>query len=267
MEQRIPNSVEPSIRENFEKAKLAGFDGMCLDLAMHEMEDFRDSKSLFKEYNLDCMINAFPYHSDEMQYFIDMAKDFNASCLNVISGVMPLKPSDAIPIVKNWIKEAEKADVKILFETHRDSLLNDLFFTIQLMDLIPEMRLCADLSHIVVDRELRLPLNDRDNEYINKVINRSDCFQGRVANREQIQIQIDFPQHAEWVEQFKSWWKIGLNDWHMRNDDDAELIFLCELGPRPYAITDGNQEELSDRWNEALIIRKWIQSFWNEIQK
>ena len=53
----------------------------------------------------------------------------------------------------------------------------------------------------------------------------------------------------------------------MRNDDDAELIFLCELGPRPYAITDGNQEELSDRWNEALIIRKWIQSFWNEIQK
>ena len=199
--------------------------------------------------------------------FIDMAKDFNASCLNVISGVMPLKPSDAIPIVKNWIKEAEKADVKILFETHRDSLLNDLFFTIQLMDLIPEMRLCADLSHIVVDRELRLPLNDRDNEYINKVINRSDCFQGRVANREQIQIQIDFPQHAEWVEQFKSWWKIGLNDWHMRNDDDAELIFLCELGPRPYAITDGNQEELSDRWNEALIIRKWIQSFWNEIQK
>ena len=135
------------------------------------------------------------------------------------------------------------------------------------MDLIPEMRLCADLSHIVVDRELRLPLNDRDNEYINKVINRSDCFQGRVANREQIQIQIDFPQHAEWVEQFKSWWKTGLNDWHTRNDDDAELIFLCELGPRPYAITDGNQEELSDRWNEALIIRKWIQSFWNEIQK
>ena len=52
----------------------------------------------------------------------------------------------------------------------------------------------------------------------------------------------------------------------MRNSDNAELIFLCELGPRPYAITDGNQEELSDRWNEALIIRKWIQDFWKEIQ-
>ena len=267
MEQRIPNSLEPSIRENFEKAELAGFDGMCLDLAIHEMEDFRNSKNLFKEYNLDCMINAFPYHLDEMQCFIDMAKDFNASLLNVISGVMPLKPLDAEPIVRSWIKEAENAGIKILFETHRDSLLNDLFFTIQLMDLIPEMRLCADLSHIVVDRELRLPLNDRDNEYINRVINRSDCFQGRIANREQIQIQIDFPQHAEWVEQFKYWWKMGLHDWHKRNSDNAELIFLCELGPRPYAITDGNQEELSDRWNEALIIRKWIQSFWNEIQK
>ena len=61
------------------------------------------------------------------------------------------------------------------------------------------MRLCADLSHFVVDRELRLPLPERDKSFINNVLERSDCFQGRIANREQIQIQIDFPQHQEWL--------------------------------------------------------------------
>ena len=50
----------------------------------------------------------------------------------------------------------------------------------KLMDLIPEMRLCADLSHFVVDRELRLPLPERDKSFINNVLERSDCFQGRI---------------------------------------------------------------------------------------
>ena len=46
--------------------------------------------------------------------------------------------------------------------------------------------------------------------------------------------------------------------------DDATLVFLCELGPPPYAMTDGNQEELSDRWQEALQIRAWIQAIWTD---
>ena len=216
---------------------------------------------------MNCMINAFPNSEKEMESFLRMGKLFDASCINIISGITPLNPKNALPIIRQWIEEAEIADIKILFETHRDSLLNDLFFTIQLMDLVPEMRLCADLSHFVIDRELRLPLPDRDQEYINTVLKRSDCFQGRVANREQIQIQLDFPQHKEWVDQFKKWWRYGLLDWRTRNNQDAELIFLCELGPPPYAMTDKNQEELSDRWDEALLIKSWIETIWNELSR
>ncbi len=54
--------------------------------------------------------------------------------------------------------------------------------------------------------------------------------------------------------------------WRHRNDGDATLVFLCELGPRPYAITDGEQRELSDRWQEALQIRRWVQDIWTELQ-
>ena len=135
-----------------------------------------------------------------------------------------------------------------------------------MMELVPEMRLCADLSHFVIDRELRLPLPERDKRYIDNVLERSDCFQGRVANREQIQIQIQFPQHKEWVEQFMIWWKDGIRMWRKRNNEDATLIFLCELGPRPYAITDKHQKELSDRWEEALEIKGWIENIWTELE-
>jgi hypothetical protein len=127
---------------------------------------------------------------------------------------------------------------------------------------VPELRLCADLSHFVVDREFRAPIPARDEACIRRVLERSDCFQGRIASREQIQIQIDFPQHQQWVEIFKGWWKDGMRMWRQRNADDASLVFLCELGPPPYAITDGRQHELSDRWIEALTIRKWAQEIW-----
>ena len=44
--------------------------------------------------------------------------------------------------------------------------------------------------------------------------------------------------------------------------------FLCELGPpTSYAITDAAQLELSDRWEEALTIKKWIEEMWQEIEK
>jgi hypothetical protein len=131
-----------------------------------------------------------------------------------------------------------------------------------LMDLVPGMRLCADLSHFVVDREMRNPISTRDRQYISSILNRSDCFQGRIANREQVQIQINFPQHQEWVEIFKDWWREGMHAWRARSADDAELVFLCELGPPPYAITDGEQHELSDRWEESLQIRTWANELW-----
>jgi len=114
--------------------------------------------------------------------------------------------------------------------------------------LSPEMRLCADLSHFVVDRELRAPVRDRDQRYITSILDRSDCFQGRVASREQVQVAINFTQHQDWVEIFRGWWKYGMREWRHRNPADATLAFLCELGPPPYAITDGDQRELSDRW-------------------
>jgi hypothetical protein len=266
MELRSPHAPERTPERSFEMVAEAGFDGMCLDPAVDEIADLRDLASLFAAHGLGCMVNAFPHHEDDMQALLGFAADMNACTVNVISGVMPIRPEEAVPVVRRWIAEADQTGLPLLFETHRDGLLNDLFFTLQLMDLVPEMRLCADLSHFVVDRELRMPVPARDQQYIGRVLERSDCFQGRVASREQIQVQLDFPQHQPWVEQFRDWWKQGMRSWRARSPEDATLVFLCELGPPPYAITDAGQRELSDRWRESLQIRDWVRQTWRELE-
>ena len=243
----------------------AGYAGVCLDPAVHEIDDCLALEPLFKEHGLKCMLNAFPATVAELPPLLDLANKLQAIQFNVIGQVMPLTVNEAVPVIRQWIADGDQAGIPVLFETHRDCTLNDLYFTLQLIEEIPEMRLCADLSHYVIDRELRLPLDDRHREYIHRILERSDCFQGRVAGREQVQVQIDFPQHKDWVQQFKSWWHDGIAMWRERNADDATLIFLCELGPPPYAITDANGAELSDRWDEALVIREWIEQIWRSL--
>ena len=266
MQLRHPSTPERTDDKSFAMVADAGFDGICLDPSVVEIPENLERQSLFDKYRLGCMVNAFPYSPDDMQPLLEFATKMDARMVNVISGVMPVKPEDAVPVVRRWIGEAKARRMPLLFETHRDSLLNDLYFTLQLMDLVPEMRLCADLSHFVVDRELRAPVPERDQQYMSSVLERSDCFQGRIANREQVQIQIDFPQHQEWVEIFKGWWKEGMRMWRKRSKSDATLVFLCELGPPPYAITDANQNELSDRWEESLQIRDWAREIWAELE-
>jgi len=265
MEQRRPGVPERPMEENFRMARDAGYHGLCIDPAVHEIEDQLKLKPLFLDYGLKCMVNAFPAAIGELPPLLHMANELDAVLVNVIGQVMPLTVEEGVPVVRQWIKDAEQAGLPLLFETHRDCTLNDLHYTLRLIEAVPEMRLCADLSHYVIDREMRLPLRESDREHMHRILARSDCFQGRIASREQIQVQIGFPQHQDWVEQFRSWWREGMAMWRQRNADDATLFFLCELGPPPYAMTDANQHELSDRWQEALTIRNWVEAIWTEL--
>jgi len=263
MELRRPGVPERPVEENFKMAAAAGYHGLCVDPAVHEIENCLKLEPLFREYGLKCMVNAFPATVEDLPPLLDLANELDAILVNVIGQVMPLTVEEGVPVIHQWMADAQQARLPLLFETHRDCTLNDLYYALQLIEAVPAMRLCADLSHYVIDREMRLPLNDTDRNYMHRILERSDCFQGRIANREQVQVQIDFPQHREWVEQFRAWWKEGIGMWRKRNDENATLIFLCELGPPPYAMTDANQAELSDRWQEALKIRNWVEEIWN----
>jgi len=263
MELRRPGIPERPMEEKFRMAAEAGYHGLCIDPAIHEIDDFLILKPFFREYGLKCMVNAFPSTVEELPPLLALANDLDASLVNVIGQVMPLTVEDGIPVIHQWMADAEQAGLPLLFETHRDCTLNDLYYTLQLIEAVPGMRLCADLSHYVIDREMRIPLSDTDRQYMHRILERSDCFQGRISNREQIQVQIEFQQHCEWVEQFRAWWADGISMWRRRNDEDAMLVFLCELGPPPYAMTDANQAELSERWQEALTIRSWVEEIWS----
>ena len=252
-----------SYEEICEKVDAAGYDGMALDLGAGDIAQAREVEPIMARHGLTPLMVAFPKTMESLREVLVMSKDFGAPFVDIIGQVMPISVDGMIPVIRRWMDMADDVGIPVQFETHRNCITNDLFTTLSLLDAIPEMRLCADLSHYVVDREFKLPLQHHEQMMISRILDRADSFQGRVASRQQIQLQLDFPQHQKWVHLFQSWWREGFRRW-LDQHQDGDCVFLCELGPPEYAMTDGNGVEMSDRWQEALTIKSWVEEIWAE---
>ncbi|GGD35877.1 sugar phosphate isomerase/epimerase family protein [Aureimonas glaciei] len=262
-EQRLPGVAEAPISERFDQVKAAGFDGMAIDLGAMDLATAWAVVPEFARSGLAALLTAFPRSIEELRPALHLAKDIGSPFVVVVGQVMPVSVDGMIPVIREWLKISEEESVPIQFETHRNCITNDLFATLQLIDAIPEMRLSADLSHYVVDREMMLPLEPELAAYVSRLLARSDSFQGRIATRCQVQVPIGFPQHRPWLDLFLSWWDEGFRHWRARpGNERQDLVFLCELGPRPYAITGADDCELSDRGAEALALRELVRARW-----
>ena len=87
-----------------------------------------------------------------------------------------------------------------------------------------------------------------------------------MASAQQIQLQLEFPQHQMWVVQFLDWWEAGFRYWRKRAGNDDSLIFQTELAPPEYAMTGPDGMEMSDRWQESLIMKSWIEDIWTRLE-
>lgn len=262
-EQRIPDTPERSFDERFDEVKAAGFDGMSVDLGALPLEKAREVVPQFARTGLRGLVTAFPRSIEDIRPAIRFAREIDAPFLVVVGSVMPVTIAGMVPVVRAWLAIAEAEGMPLHFETHRHCITNDLFITLQLLDAIPEMELSADLSHYAVDRELYLPLSATLKSQFNRVIERSASFQGRVASGQQIQLPLHFPQSAKWLKLFTDWWTDGFRQWRARKPASEDLVFLCELGPREYAITDAEGRELSDRWAETRQLRQIALDCWS----
>lgn len=257
-----PDGFEHPLTEQIEMIARAGYDGVDVVFGDYSVDEIAP---LLSQHNLACTITAFPDSVEALTPAVDMAKEMNARHLNIIGKVYPFSIDEGARYVRGWMDLCAQAGLPVSIETHRDCLTTDMHYVLQLMDAVPEMPLCADLSHFVVGREFSWPITPDVQSQLATVLDRSIAFQGRVASREQIQLQISFPHHREWFDLFAGWWEYGFRSWRNRAGQDDTLNFLCELGPKEYAMTGPDGCELSDRWEEALLIKQRVRDTWSAL--
>lgn len=260
MERRQTDGIERSVEDNVAMIADAGFEGLSAQYT--DRETVRRIAGLCRARGLGIEGICFPKTVDELKPALDLAHEFDAAHLTVQPNVRPRRLQEAIAILEGWQRLAEQSIVPVYIETHRGRMTNDLLFTLDLIDSLPDLRLLGDLSHFVVAREFAWPVEAEHHRLIERVLDHCWAFHGRVASCEQVQVEISFPHHRIWVDLFLRWWDYGFRSWRRRAGPDATLTFTCELGPKPYAITGRDGNDTTDRFAEALALRDMIRDLW-----
>ncbi len=264
MERRRPDKQEWSQPEQLTMIRDAGYDGVGMRFL--EADYVSEITTFLRDNGMTWQAQCYPKSIDDLAPVLDLVAKYGADHVNLQPDVRPLRLEECIPYVEGWRRLAREAGVAVNIETHRDRMTTDLFFTLQLLDCFPDLRLTADVSHFVVGREFAFPLPPEAHQQIHRVLDNSWAIHGRVASREQVQIQLSFPHLKHWVDLFMGWWEYAIRSWRKRAADNAVLTFLCELGPPEYAITGADGYELSDRWEEALWMKDQIRAIWAKIE-
>ena len=264
MERRRPDGLEWSMPQKLEMIRDAGFDGA--GVRFFDYKYAKEITDFLRANDLTWQAQCYPKTVDDLRPIIEHVRELGADHINLQPDVRPYRLEDCIPLIEGWRRIAHDAQIPVHIETHRDRMTTDLFFTLHLLDCFPDLRMTADISHYVVGREFAWPISEENHALMHRILDHAWGFHGRVASREQVQIQISFPHQKEWVDLFMGWWEYGFRSWRQRAPQDATLTFLCELGPKEYAMTGPDGYELSDRWEEAQMMMRMIRALWAKLE-
>jgi len=263
MERRRPDGLEWSLDEKLAMIRDAGFDGA--GVRFPDLDYARTVTGFLRKHGMSWQAQCYPKTVDDLKPIIAHVRELGADHINLQPDVRPYRIEECIPYIEGWRRIAAEAGVAVHIETHRDRMTTDMHFTLHLLDCFPDLRLTGDISHYLLGREFAWPVTEENHALMRRILDNCWGFHGRVASREQIQIQTSFAHHKDWVDLFAGWWEYGFRSWRRRAPADATLTFLCELGPSPYAITGADGYELSDRWQEALAMKDMVRAIWARV--
>jgi sugar phosphate isomerase/epimerase len=177
-----------------------------------------------------------------------------AALANVQLGSDLFEAEDAAALVADALACAAGHGLPMVVETHRSRPTFSAPTTARLLRAVPEVWLCADLSHWMVVHE---------SDTLDEVAAHVDAALARTAH---VHARIGFsqgPQVPDWrapewsghVERYVGWWQRVVD---ARATAGAErLVITPEFGPPPYAPTrPGTGQPLADVWELNVALRE-----------
>jgi hypothetical protein len=191
-------------------------------------------------------------------------------CITVHAGWGMEDDNEVFRLVESILAASDSHRLPIFIETHRATMTQDLWRTIQVVKKFPEVRFNGDFSHYYCGQEL--PYGDWASKlaFMEPIFNRVGFMHGRIASPGCMQVPIDAgltsrPRQAHgvinYLDHFKELWTHAMLGFLRTARPGDVLIFAPELlsgvhyYARKFPNASGQLAEESDRYAESLLYK------------
>jgi hypothetical protein len=257
--------TEWSLDEKLTRIAEAGFDGIDMPVPQNADEE-RRVQEVHSRYGLETVLLLFTGTEslDPLDRALAAARRTKSPWLDVHIGSYLAPEEDARRFLSDMVARAGQQGVAVLVQTHRGRITQDLLRTVAHAKAVAGLRFCLDLSHYFVAGEIGGRLTPEADALIDLLIARASMLDGRVSNGEQVQIDMGSQADNKQTAYFAELWKRAMIAWLKQAGPGDVFIFRVELGPPSYAILDLNGREISDRWEQATLMRALAERLWND---
>ncbi len=244
-------TLEGLPHRSFEDICRAGYNGVQFASPASQSE-LTDCRRLGLEFAASGRINAPEKTKPPVERWA--AEGFTCATLHVGWGLE--SPVEAATLIESVVTASSTYNLPLYIETHRATIFQDMWRTVEFVRQFPEIRFNGDFSHWYTGQEMVYGGFEKKLEFILPVLERVRFVHGRIGNPGCIQVRVDPGRNPEpeYVAHFRQIWTACFRY--------GARIFAPELlAPRIYYARtfpgpDGNPLEESDRWEQSLILKR-----------
>jgi hypothetical protein len=198
------------------------------------------------------------------------ARDSGLECLTLHVGWGYENDGEAARLIEAVLDASAQHSVPMYVETHRATLFQDMWRTVQFTHRFPQLRFNGDFSHWYTGLEMVYGGFENKLAFIQPVIERVHFVHGRIGNPGCMQVDIGNMENASrlsFVAHFRTLWAQVFTAFLRRSLPGESICFTTELlASNIYYAREFSGREESDRWQQSLVLVQIARECFSEAQ-
>jgi hypothetical protein len=198
------------------------------------------------------------------------AKLSGLECVTLHVGWGMESDEEAAALIGAILEASAKYSLPLYPETHRATIFQDPWRTLQFLARFPNLEFNGDFSHWYTGTEMVYGGFENKLEFIRPVLDRISFIHGRIGNPGCMQVNIGdgSPEDRPYVSHFRTLWTESFAGFLRRKPASDAFCFTPELlSPVIYYARTFEGREESDRWQQSLVLVRIAEECFLEARK